>query len=186
VLSCFTKNRKTANIKYIHILMFVGRTLLGYIILNFIYPIYILNSLFNKTLCNVLAWLSHCLLTFLTLSSSLSKTLISIDNVPTLYVCTPCSGLDFVLLLGILIISFPATSTSRIVFWIYGLLTIFVLNVFRISTLAIVHRFWFSVFEINHHLIFNLIVYGIICFLFLNWAKQNQIKKKLAHQQDWY
>lgn len=152
---------------------FVVKVLVGYLVLlQWLYPSFVLNSWFNKALCYALAWAANMVLGVFRISSSLSNTLISVDGHATLYVCTPCTGLDFVCLFGIVVFAYPSSLGNKTLFWLKGILIIALLNIVRITALALIHRYRFSVFEVNHHLVFNIVVYGCILWMFLRWARK--------------
>lgn len=195
VLDTFTKNKtaqpatkalsESLRISGSAPLLFVAKVLAAYfLLLHWLYPSYILNSWFNKALCYVLTWSTHLVLGILNIPHSLANTLISVDGLATLYVCTPCSGLDFVWLLGIVVFSYSGSFVSKMSFWMRGTMVIGLLNIVRITALSLIHRYWLPLFEINHHLVFNLIIYGSILWMFLRWAgKANNPKDPTSNLQ---
>jgi exosortase/archaeosortase family protein len=157
-------------------LAFVLKVSISYlVILEWIYPKYILNSIVNKALCFGIALISTGLLKLSSFDASLQKVLISVNGHPAVYVCTPCSGLDFIILFAIITFSFPVEMKERARFFVIGATTIMLLNFVRVMCLALIHRYFHTFFDINHHLVFNVIAYGCIFIMWILWARKKEV-----------
>ena len=77
--------------------------------------------------------------------------------------------------LAAFVLSFPASLKETIKMLIIGIITIYILNIMRISGLGLLFGFFQSqrnYFE-YHHEIFNVIVYIIIFIILFFWIKRN-------------
>ena len=102
-------------------------------------------------------------------------------NGPYLRINYSCLGLGVMSFLSAFVLSFPASWKSTIKMLIIGIITIYILNVFRIAGLGLLFGFFQSqrnYFE-YHHEIFNVIVYVIIFVMLYIWIRKNTKKDNL-------
>ncbi|WP_413666188.1 exosortase Y [Mucilaginibacter sp. Mucisp86] len=90
----------------------------------------------------------------------------------TLAVVYSCLGLGLISFFSAFVLAYPSPLRSKLVFLISGILVIQLLNVLRFVLLAI---FWSKKANriIDHHTIFNIILYIIIAFSLYIWIKRN-------------
>jgi exosortase family protein XrtF len=94
---------------------------------------------------------------------------ISIDN--------NCLGLDMMYLFSSMIIAFPSKIkyTKKLTYILIGSLIIHIVNIIRIVCLILTLIYIPQYIKINHHIIFNLIICGIIFLMWVRWiAKVNK------------
>lgn len=84
----------------------------------------------------------------------------------------PCMGLDVFATFIALIIAYPSKTgfSKKVLYIIGGIIIIHILNIFRVSALIFKNIKWENV-EVNHHDIFNFIVYGVVLLMFYFWIK---------------
>ncbi|GAA3956385.1 hypothetical protein GCM10022246_07910 [Pedobacter ginsengiterrae] len=94
---------------------------------------------------------------------------------PLLRINYSCLGLGVMSFLAAFVLSFPASWKSTFKMLIIGLISIYVLNIFRIAGLGVL----FGTFQSQrnyfeyHHEIFNVIVYIIIFIMLYIWIRKN-------------
>ncbi|TKC08168.1 hypothetical protein FA048_13495 [Pedobacter polaris] len=94
---------------------------------------------------------------------------------PHLRINYACLGLGVMSFLAAFAIAFPAKTKAKIKLLIFGLILIYLLNMFRIVALGVLLGFFNS--QRNnftyHHEVFNIIVYIIIFLVLYYWIKKN-------------
>ena len=110
---------------------------------------------------------------------------ISIDNKPLIGIASACNGVElFALFLGFL---FAFGGRKKIFsFLIFGLSSIYLINLFRIIMIAWVTMFDKQQADFHHHYTFMFIVYGYILWLWHRWTiiqNANQKKDKSVDEQ---
>ncbi|MDB4919653.1 exosortase Y [Mucilaginibacter sp.] len=85
-----------------------------------------------------------------------------------------CLGLGVISFFSAFVLAYPAKCKSKLIFLIGGILGIEVLNVMRFVLLSL---YWSSNKNrvIDHHIIFNIIIYLIIAITLYFWVKRNGI-----------
>jgi len=94
---------------------------------------------------------------------------------PYLRINYSCLGLGVMSFLAAFVLAFPASWKETIKMLIIGIISIYLLNVFRIAGLGLLFGTFHSqrnYFE-YHHEIFNVIVYIIIFIMLYIWIKKN-------------
>ncbi|AYL97265.1 exosortase Y [Mucilaginibacter celer] len=89
-----------------------------------------------------------------------------------LVVVYSCLGLGLISFFSAFVLAYPAKLKSKIIFLVSGVLVIEFLNVMRFVLLAI---FWSKKTEriVDHHTIFNIILYILIALGLYIWVKRN-------------
>ncbi|WP_421944673.1 exosortase Y [Pedobacter sp.] len=112
---------------------------------------------------------------------------VMVVNGPLLRINYSCLGLGVMSFLAAFVLSFPASWKETIKMLIIGIITIYILNIMRISGLGLLFGFFQSqrnYFE-YHHEIFNVIVYIIIFIILFFWIKRNtKIRKPKENVSD--
>ena len=85
----------------------------------------------------------------------------------------PCIGFEVTALFTALIISFKGSLTKKIWFIPLGVLVIYILNLIRISVLALLVTINPEIWELNHKFIFTIIVYSFIFMMWRYWLQLN-------------
>jgi len=96
----------------------------------------------------------------------------------TIQLVYSCLGLGVMSFFAAFVLAYPVKFKSKLVFLVCGILVIQVLNVARFALLAL---FWSRNENrvIDHHAIFNIIVYLLIAITLYFWVKRND--KALQH-----
>lgn len=121
-------------------------------------------------------WIIH-LFGFYTVHNKMD---IMVVNGPYLRVNYSCLGLGVMSFLAAFVFAFPIKWKATWPVLIFGILSIYVLNVVRIAGLGLLFGAFHSqrnYFE-YHHQIFNVIVYLIIFFMLYIWIRRNASKPK--------
>lgn len=100
---------------------------------------------------------------------------------PYLQINYDCLGLGVMSFLAAFVIAFPAKTKSKINLLIFGLLLIYLLNLFRIFGLGVLLAYFES--QRNnftyHHEVFNILVYLSLFVLLYYWIKRNNNTVKI-------
>ncbi len=98
---------------------------------------------------------------------------------PYLRINYSCLGLGVMSFLAAFVLAFPASWKSRIKMLCIGILTIYILNIFRIAGLGILLGLFKSQRKnfTYHHEVFNIIVYICVFTLLYFWIKRNNRPK---------
>jgi len=101
--------------------------------------------------------------------------LIMRDNKAVVGVTDGCNGLEvFVLYLGFLI-CIPTNWRRQLLFAIGGILLLYFFNVLRVVGLGLLHQHYREAFDIAHHYIFKLFIYGVVFYLWVLYAKKSAL-----------
>jgi exosortase/archaeosortase family protein len=98
-----------------------------------------------------------------------NKQYILIDNKPIIGIATACNGVElFAMFIGFLI-AFGGRK-KLIPFLVFGLLSIFLINTFRIVCITWISMFNREQADFHHHYTFMFIIYGYILWLWHRWT----------------
>ncbi len=102
-----------------------------------------------------------------------------IQGTPGLFIGDSCNGISLFALFSIFIIAFPGKIISKLFFIPAGIMVIYLLNVLRVSALAVIETYSYSMTEFNHTYTFTIIIYACIFCMWLYWInKYSGIKVK--------
>ena len=108
------------------------------------------------------------------ISLNLDERIIRIANSGGVRVSPPCSGLDIMFWFSVIIFTYPAKITRKIIFVLSGIVIIHLLNISRITALTLLSYHAPEWVEINHKLIFNIIVYSTILLIWLKFINDKK------------
>ncbi len=97
--------------------------------------------------------------------------IIRIENSGGVKVSPPCSGTDIMFFYLSIILAFPQRLQHKITYAAAGIVTIHILNILHITSLALLSYFAPDWVEINHKFIFTLIVYSAILYIWGRYVK---------------
>lgn len=98
-------------------------------------------------------------------------------NTPILLIGSTCDGLDFMTMFISFVLAYPTKYPLRkFRFIIIGIIVIHLLNSIRVVLLIWNFEFNYSTFEFNHKYTFIVILYGIVFWMWMVWAKRNAVK----------
>jgi exosortase family protein XrtF len=98
--------------------------------------------------------------------------LIGIDGTSGLWIGDNCNAIALFALFACFIIAFKGRVKHKIVYVLFGILSIQLLNVFRVVALAILDTHSRAWTEFNHSYTFTIIMYGYIFFLWMMWVNK--------------
>lgn len=97
---------------------------------------------------------------------------IGANNSSGLFVGDSCNAIVLIALFAGFIIAYPGRLMRKVVYILLGTLSIFLLNVLRITSLCAIDTFSRAWTEFNHSYTFNFLVYGYIFLLWYLWAEK--------------
>jgi len=107
-------------------------------------------------------------------------------NGATLRMVYSCIGLGILSFWWAFVLSFPQTKAAKAWYFIWGTIVITAMNIIRITALAILYTKYSGkgYKNIDHHLIFEICVYGVLFFMIYKWlnlpvAEVNDKNKKI-------
>ena len=101
-----------------------------------------------------------------------NPTLLLLNGRPSVVVGAPCDGLVLYVLLVAFVLAYPGPTQRRLWFIPMGIAALWLLNVVRIITLALNHRYSPETFEFDHHYAFSAVAYAALGGLWLLWTRQ--------------
>ena len=97
---------------------------------------------------------------------------IGLDGTHGVWIGDPCNGLTVFALFAGFIIAFPGSLKKKLWFIPFGIITIHILNVFRVSILCIILLKSPEALDFNHTYVFTTIIYAYIFLLWYWWANK--------------
>lgn len=112
---------------------------------------------------------------------------IKMENGKGIRLIYACMGFAIFSFWWAMILAFPQSLKNKLIFFLGGTIVIIFLNVLRIALVAVVFNSdWGRAHHnIDHHLIFNIIVYGILFYMLYRWFNlkdpyTRQVNKPIA------
>ena len=138
---------------------------------------------FSLEVINVILICCSALLEFMGYTTEVisAERLVRIKGTLGVSVGEPCIGYEVTAIFMGLIVASKGRWTKKAWFLPFGVLVIYVLNLFRISALAMLVTINPVIWEINHKFVFSIIVYLAIFLLWRFWLRLNLISS--AKQQ---
>ena len=89
----------------------------------------------------------------------------------------PCNGIKVFGLFSIFIISFKGEFKRKILYILFGIIVLHILNIIRISILNYISAVNPFLLDFNHNVTFQLIIYGTMLLLWYLWITKFSSKK---------
>lgn len=102
---------------------------------------------------------------------------IGIDGSTGVWVGASCNALTLFSLFAVFIIAYPGHQKSKIWFIPTGILSIHILNIIRVTVLAMISLYKPEYLEFNHTYTFTFIVYCYIFWLWMIWVNKYSNKE---------
>ncbi|SFF14067.1 exosortase X [Thermoflexibacter ruber] len=99
----------------------------------------------------------------------LSQHYLYLGNRAVVFIGAPCNGFLLYVLYACFILLSTGNWQQKLIFTVLGIGLIFVLNIIRVIALLYILIIDRNLFDLNHHFVFNFIVYGIIFLLWHYW-----------------
>ncbi|HXC07267.1 MAG TPA: exosortase family protein XrtF [Bacteroidia bacterium] len=104
---------------------------------------------------------------------------VGIDGTNGLWIGDPCDGITLFALFTAFMLAFPGPFKHKAWFIPCGILSIFLINILRITGLCMIVRYKPGWLALNHDYIFKLFVYGFIFMLWMIWVNRFSPFQKL-------
>ncbi|WP_299823039.1 exosortase X [uncultured Pontibacter sp.] len=108
---------------------------------------------------------------------------VRIDGFDTVFVNDACNGMIIMALFAGFIIAFPGSLAKKFFFIPAGIIVIHILNVLRVSALALNAYHFNQSVEFNHKYTFTIIVYAAVFALWMLWVKKYSGLKQHASSE---
>lgn len=105
-----------------------------------------------------------------------------VDGKLNIYILDGCNGFELYVLYVGFILCFPFKNKSTISYITLGLAGIFLVNLLRCTVLSYLRFHEVTYFNIIHHYIFTVVVYGFICALWYRYLMVNLHKAGIKSQ----
>ena len=119
-------------------------------------------SLYISTAAGILELLGHTVYT--------TDTTLKVQGASGFRLVYSCLGYGIISCFSAFVFSLPKTRRSRLLFFLIGLLTISVLNLSRLIMISLYYNPELTMFSLNHHSIFNIILYIILLLMMFKWS----------------
>src|SRR6185295_7007817 len=102
---------------------------------------------------------------------------VGVDGSGGLWIGDSCNGITLFSLFAVFIIAYKGKVKTKILYILLGILSIQLLNVLRVTGLAILDTHSRAWTEFNHTYTFNILIYGYIFFLWMLWVNKYAVIK---------
>lgn len=163
-------------------MLFLGKFLLTYISLTFLYQLYLYQfdanrfevDSFSHLVANqsktVLEWFGY--LVELKPNSSESSILVFVNTISLIRIIEGCNAVSVMILFASFVIAFNGDFFKTILFIVTGIVSIHILNIIRITFLTIEIIKYPEYQSLFHDIIFPMIIYGFVFFLWVIWVNK--------------
>jgi len=97
---------------------------------------------------------------------------VGIDGSHGVWIGDPCNGLSLFALFTGFVLAYPGPMKSKVWFIPFGILTIHILNVIRVTALAMIQNFSPDYLDFNHTYTFTIVVYSYVFYLWFIWSNK--------------
>ncbi len=159
------------------VLIFCGRVVLLLVLFSALNGLLFESSGLHQLLIDFLGRSTVGILSFFGYQYNYADSTVFLGNEPMLGIGTSCNGLSFMILFLSFVLAYPTNNfPGKLIFILIGIVTIHVLNTIR--TLLLILNFTYNPqsFDFNHKYTFVIVVYGIILWMWMKWAKKNASK----------
>lgn len=99
-----------------------------------------------------------------------------IDGSHGLWIGDPCNGITLFALFTGFIIAYPGKIKWKLLYIPFGLITIHLINVFRIVSLSLITFYAPRYLDFNHTYTFTILVYSYVFLLWYYWTANNRFR----------
>lgn len=97
---------------------------------------------------------------------------LGIDGSNGVWVGAACNASTLFFLFSVYVLAYPGHQKSKIWFVPIGVLSIHILNIIRVTALALISFYKPALLDFNHTYTFTFLVYGYIFFLWMLWSNK--------------
>lgn len=101
-----------------------------------------------------------------------------IDGSHGLWIGDPCNGITLFALFAGFILAYPGKIKWKLVFIPFGLITIHLLNIFRIVALSLITFYTPQYLNFNHTYTFTIIIYSYVFMLWYFWTTREGFRNE--------
>lgn len=101
---------------------------------------------------------------------------IGIDGSNGVWVGSNCNAITLFTLFAVFILAYPGHQKAKVWFIPLGILAIHILNILRVTALALIANSYPEYLNFNHTYTFTFLVYSFIFFLWMLWVNKFSIK----------
>lgn len=105
---------------------------------------------------------------------------IGIDGSNGVWIGAACNAVTLFFLFSVFVLAYPGHQKSKIWFVPLGIISIHILNILRVSILAMIALYYPTLLDFNHTYTFTFIIYGYIFLLWMIWS--NKYADKTTHE----
>ena len=146
-----------------------------YIIWYIVYELWVMpNGYIDDPLSRNIVSVSAGILSFFGETVFVYDRVVGITGLRGIEIVDGCNGIAAIGLFLGFIIAYPGKWAPRILFSIFGILVIYIVNVARIVTLAYIQAYWPQAFDFAHDYSTTAIFYIIIFILWMIWANYGE------------
>lgn len=152
-----------------------------YVVWYLVYELWVLpNGFIDEPLSKNIASVSAGILSLFGEDIFLSGRVVGIIGVPGVEIVDGCNGIAAIGLFLGFIYAYPGPWLPRILFSIFGIAVIYIVNVARIVTLCLIQIYYPSAFDFTHDYSTTAIFYIIIFILWMIWVNYGESFEKTA------
>jgi exosortase/archaeosortase family protein len=154
---------------------FLWKALLIYIIWYVVYELWLLpKGTIDQWLTTHIVVVSSNVLEFLKIPHFAEGRLIGMPATAGVLLVNGCSGISAMGLFVGFVIAYPGRWDYRLMFILFGVFILYLVNIIRITVLVVVQGFWDAGFAIMHDYSTSAVFYLVIFLLWMIWANLNQ------------
>jgi exosortase/archaeosortase family protein len=109
-----------------------------------------------------------------------TERVIGVDGTGGLWIGDNCNGITLFARFAIFILAYRGSIKTKFIFVFLGILSIELLNVLRVTILAILDTHSRTWTEFNHTYTFNILIYAYIFSLWMLWVNKYAVKKPVS------
>ncbi len=95
-----------------------------------------------------------------------------VDNEILFVVIEGCNAISVMLLFTAFVIAFAKAWKETVLFLLFGIVTIYIVNLLRIIGLGVIFRELTEYKEVSHDIIFPAVIYGYVILLWIYWIRK--------------
>ncbi|WP_046311486.1 exosortase X [Pontibacter korlensis] len=114
---------------------------------------------------------SALLLGLIGYAAETKNSVVLIDGTELVYIGDSCNGMVLMALFAGFIVAFPGPPSKKLVYIIFGILFVNLLNIIRVTTLALNSLYSSHTLEFNHRYTYTIVVYSFIFIMWMIWVK---------------
>jgi exosortase family protein XrtF len=107
---------------------------------------------------------------------------IGIDGSNGVWIGSNCNAITLFSLFSVFIIAYPGKTKNKLWFIPLGIITIHILNIFRVVALVLIANYYPQFLNFNHTYTFTFLIYSFIFLLWMIWVNKFSSRKTLSNE----